>query len=319
MHRGVIGLGQHRGDRVVPRALGDPEVDRSHDREADRRDHLECGVEHAVRAVGQHALVGHEDVLEQDVVARGAAHAERVPVVEHGHTLARDRHGHVEHAQALLRIVVREHRREHCARDRLAREHLPAGDAVAAVDLGRGAARVGEVGTAGGDEHDALVGDPAQGGLGAGQPAAVAPRGEGGHVLVHRGRERRRGAVLGEFALHHRDLADGGAVTAEFARDRDREQPLVAQVLEGLAHPRSLAVVALGVLGEHGAGRGGASDELGLELGRRLQVGIHGHGLGHVGSPVVDAPTVRIGRGTPHPRAHASSGLGRRARVAARA
>ena len=36
----------------------------------------------AVRTVGEHPLVGHEHVLEHDVVAGGAAHAERVPVVE---------------------------------------------------------------------------------------------------------------------------------------------------------------------------------------------------------------------------------------------
>ena len=32
-----------------------------------------------------------------DVVAPGAAHAQRVPVVEHGDALGADRDGHVEH------------------------------------------------------------------------------------------------------------------------------------------------------------------------------------------------------------------------------
>ena len=141
----------------------------------------------------------------------------------------------------------REHRRHHRAAGGLAHEALAAADAVAAVDRDGLAGGVGEVAAAGGDEHDLLVGDAAQGRLGAGQPAAVAPRGEAGDVLVHRARQRGRAAVVAELALQVRELADGGAVAAELDGDGGPEQADVAQGVVRLGHEGAVAVVALGV------------------------------------------------------------------------
>ena len=75
-------------------------------------------------------------------------------------------------------VVEHEHRREHVADGHLAGEHLAPGHAEAALDGRRHAAGPGEVGAAGGDEHDAFVGDAAQRRLGARQTAPVAPRRE---------------------------------------------------------------------------------------------------------------------------------------------
>ena len=180
-------------------------------------DHLQRRVDDAVGTVGQHPLVGHEDVLDDHVVAPRAPHAQGVPVVEDGDALT-EGHRHVEDAGPLVRVVVAEHRRHDGAGGRLAGEDLATGDPVAAVDLDRLATRVGEVGAAGRDEQDALVGDAAQGGLGAGEAAAIAPRGEGGDVLVHRARQRGRAAVVGELAL------DGGRL-AGWSRRRRPARP----------------------------------------------------------------------------------------------
>ena len=126
---------------------------------ATRDDDLQRRVEHAVRPPGQHPLGGHEDVVDVDVVAPGAAHPQRVPVVEHGDALGVDRHGHVQHDRRAV-LVEHEHRREHVADRDLAGEDLVPADAVAAVDGHGRAAGVGEVGAARRDEHDAVVGDP---------------------------------------------------------------------------------------------------------------------------------------------------------------
>ena len=71
-----------------------------------------------------------------------------------------------------------------------------------------------------------------------GQPAPVAPRREGGDVLVHRQRQRRRAAVVGELAHHHR-RSGGSSRPSRRARSarRGRGTPCVAEVLEGLVRP----------------------------------------------------------------------------------
>ena len=71
-------------------------------------------------------------------------------------------------------------------------------------------------------------------------------------------------AVVGEFADHHRCLADRRPHAAELGRHGEGEEAGVAEVLEGLLHPRALGVVAGGVLGENRAEAGRPSDELGL-------------------------------------------------------
>ena len=200
-------------------------------------------IDDAVRAVGQHPLVRDEDVVERDAVAGGAAHAEAVPVVEDGHAVRRDRHGHVQHPAALLGIVVGEHRRHHRPGRRLAAEHLAARHEVAAVDLGGLAARVGLIGAAGGDEHDALVGHPAQGRLGPGHVTPVPPGGEGDDVLVHRGGQSGGAAVVGQLALDGGDVADGAAAAAELGRHADGEQPGLAEGPKALVHEGAVAVV----------------------------------------------------------------------------
>ena len=227
----------------------------------DAGDHLQRRVEHVVRTVGHDALVGNEHVLDRDVVAARAAHAERVPVVVDGDAVDLHGHGHVEHALAAFGIVVDEHRGEHVAGGRLAGEHLAAAHLVAAVDLDRLAAGPGEVTAAGGHEHDPVVDDPAQRRLRPRQAAPVAPGGERRDVLVHRRGERRRAAVLGELALHHRHLADRRPLAAELGRYRDREQPRVLDVLERLGHPGAVPVVPSGVLGEHRSARRGPCHE----------------------------------------------------------
>jgi len=88
------------GDRRVGCRLGDTEVDGPDDREGDAGDHLQRRVDDAVGPVGKHALVGDEDVRDAHVVARRAAHPERVPVLFDDDAV-RHRDCHVEHAQAL--------------------------------------------------------------------------------------------------------------------------------------------------------------------------------------------------------------------------
>ena len=68
--------------------------------------------------------------------------------------------------------------------------------------------------------------------------------------------------MVGEFAHHHRRLADRRAHAAELGRYGEGEQAGVAQVLEGLLHPRAVGVVAGCVLGEHRPEPGGPGDQL---------------------------------------------------------
>ena len=145
-------------------------------------------------------------------------------------------------------------------------KRLCAGDPVAAVDLDRLAAGVGVVAAAGRDEQDALVGDPAQGGLGAGQPAAVAPGGERDDVLVHRARQRGRAAVVGELALQRGQLGDGGAVAAELGGHGRLQQAGVAERVVRLGDEAAVGVVPGGVLGERRPDGGGALGEVGRSL-----------------------------------------------------
>ena len=218
-------------------ALGDAEVDGTDHDEADAGDDLQRGVDLAVGPVGQHALVRDEDVVEVDVVAGRAAHAERVPALDDADAVAGERDRHVQDAQAAVRVVVHEHRRQHGADGRLADERLAAADPIAALDLDGGAAGVGVVAAARGDDDDAVLGDATQGGLCSRQVPAVAPRGERGDVLVHRRREGGRAAALGQLALDGGDLADRGSVAAQLGRDGDGQEAGVADVLERFVHP----------------------------------------------------------------------------------
>ena len=81
-------------------------------------------------------------------------------------------------------------------------------------------------------------------------------------VLVHRGGQRGRAAVVGQLALHVRRLSrDRGAATAELDGNAEGEEAGVAEGVERLRDEGAVAVVAGGVLGERGADRGRAVDE----------------------------------------------------------
>ena len=180
----------------------------------------------------------------------GAPHAHGVPGVEHRHAFGRHGHGHVEHDPALVGVVEGEHRREDGAHRGLAGEDLAPADLVAALDPHGLAPGPGQVGAAGRHQHDALVGDAAQRGLGAGQAAAVAPGGEQHHVVVHRRGQGGRGAVPGQLPLGHRDLADRRAAAAELHRNGEGQVAAAAQEVVGLGDERAVTVVARRVLGD---------------------------------------------------------------------
>ena len=266
LHDRIVGPGRRGGKRGRVRGLGDAEVHRGDDRHGDAADHVQRRIDHTVRPVGRNPLVRHEHVLEDDVVAGGAADPERVPIVEDGHALTGEGHRHVEHPAALLGIVEPEHRRHHGAVRRLAGEHLARRHPVATVDPRRLAPRPGEVGPARRHEHDPVVGNAAQGGLGAGHGAPVAPGREAHDVLVHRGRQGGRPAMVRELALHHRHLPVGGPQATELGRHRQRHQSRLAEQPQALLDERALRVVPGGVASDLGADRGGAIDQVVIRI-----------------------------------------------------
>ncbi len=125
---------------------------------------------------------------------------------------------------------------------------------------------MGVVATAGGDDHDAVLGDAAQRRLRAGEPASVPPGGEGGDVLMHRRRKGSRPAVLGQLALDEGDLTDGCAVAAELSGHGDRQQAFIADVLERLVHPGAVPVVTSRVLDKGRPAGGGSFDECAIDF-----------------------------------------------------
>ena len=96
LDRGRVGLVADGVDRRCRGRFGDAEVDGRDDREGDADDDLQGRVDDAVRAVGEDLLVGHEHVLDRDVVARRATHAHRVPRVVDRDAVA-ERHRRVQH------------------------------------------------------------------------------------------------------------------------------------------------------------------------------------------------------------------------------
>ena len=194
----------------------------------------------------------------------------RMPIASHVSTTWTpgddERNGHVQHAQASFRVVVGEHRRHDGAGRRLADEDLASGHAIAAVGPNCRTSWVGEIGTTGRHQHDAVVVDPSQGGFGAGQPPTPAPRRERRHVLVHARREGCRSAVLGQFALHRGEVADRRAGPAELGGHAEGEQAALAQVLERVANPGAIDVVATGVRGELRPAGCGQGQEVSVRL-----------------------------------------------------
>ena len=111
-----------------------------------------------------------------------------------------------------------------------------------ALDFATARGHAGEVGAAGGDEHDPLLGDAPQRGLGTRQPTAVAPRGERHHVLVHRCGERRRAAVSGQLSQHLADLGVGRPSTSQLDGHQRRHHPRLFELAVVLAHEPPLEV-----------------------------------------------------------------------------
>ncbi len=120
---------------------------------------------------------------------------------------------------------------------------------------------MGLVGAAGGDEHDALVGDPTQGCLGARHVAPVPPGGEGDDVLVHGRGEGGGAAVVRQLPLDGGDVADGPTASSQLGRHADGEEPGVPEGTETLGHEGAVAVVDPGEGGDLGAHRRGGVGE----------------------------------------------------------
>ena len=113
------------------------------------------------------------------------------------------------------------------------------------VDRRRRPARPGEVGAAGRDEDDALVGDAAQRGLGTGQSPPVAPRREQRDVMCIADGER--ASIRSAWPARAGPSPPGGSWRPRppsSLGDGDRQVARRAAEVEGLGHEGAVAVVA---------------------------------------------------------------------------
>ena len=235
------------GSRQVGRSFGDAHVGGHQDRQGDRHGDRPGDVPLALRALQADRLARHEDVLEQHRVRTGPAHSQRVPVVEDSDALGVEGHREVEHA------VPEPRARDHQVRARgPTREHLPGVDAIAAVDLGHLAVRVDPVRGAGADEHELLGCDAAEQRL-RGQTLAEAPHGRRHEVGVHRERERRGRAVVGQYAHGAAQLLERCVAAPELTGHEGGEEAVLREGLVRLGDEAPLPVVSSGRLLEQGA------------------------------------------------------------------
>ncbi len=176
-----------------------------------------------------HDRVGQEGVRDLDVVRSGAAHAERPPGVEDLHPFRLERQRKVEHGRSALGVVVNAGRHQDVAGRHAARENLPPGQPVAAVNLFEPARSVEPVRAAARNQDQVFGGDAPQHRLGrlvAGPPEI---RERPDQVRVHREGQRRRAAVPRQLADHPAQLAMRRAAATELRGHAGRERAALAQ------------------------------------------------------------------------------------------
>ncbi len=122
-------------------------------------------------------------------------------------------------------------------------------DQIAAVGFGHGTVGLQPVAGARADEHELSFGDLLEQGL-TDLTVPVLPNCGGDEMLVHRERQRRGAAVLGEGAQHICDLAVRSSASAQFFRDRRGEHAPLFQRRVVLADKRVALVMGLGPAGE---------------------------------------------------------------------
>ena len=219
----------------------------------------------------QRRVLSDEHVLEQQRARHRAAHAERIPVADHGDAVGLGGHGEIERVAARGLFALRDLGAEHAVvvgvagkrgKDLLA-VHEPAaldrlcfgaeGDAA-----GRGRAAFGErlrIDRAVID--DALVVDRAPPlVLGAGRRVHVEIVGERTgpqrRADVHVPGQRGRAAIAADLGGRQRVGLVVGAETAMLFRDRDSEQAGAMQIPVVLGREFRVAIVGRGAAGKHG-------------------------------------------------------------------
>jgi hypothetical protein len=203
-----------------------------------------------------HRRVGQEGIRDLDIVRSGAAHPERPPGVEDLHALCLERQRKVEHGRPALGIVEDAGRHQDVARWHAARENLPPGEPVSAVNLFEPARAVEPVRATARNKDQAFGRDPPQHRLGrlvAGPPEV---RERSDQVRVHREGQRCRTAVPRELADHAAQFAMGGAAASELRGHAGRERPVIAQLGVVFSNERVVLVVRRRSLRELGAERG---------------------------------------------------------------
>jgi hypothetical protein len=134
--------------RLVARPFGDAEIGRIDQRKRLLADDVEERAPFALRAAPGDRGVGHEHIIEHEVLRACPAHAERAPCLPDRHALSLERHAEMQHRGAGLRIVV------HCTRHReithrcTVGEDLARAQAETALDFGRDAGAFQSVRTA---------------------------------------------------------------------------------------------------------------------------------------------------------------------------
>jgi hypothetical protein len=130
----VEALACHR-ERRIACGLGNPEIDGIDQRQ---RDHSWIEMKGYAPFAGgssqQQGRVGHEDVLDDDVVRAGPAHTERAPVVLGRDAPLRDRDRELQDGRARVRIVVDRLRHEQVAGGNAAGKNLASVDPPAVLD-----------------------------------------------------------------------------------------------------------------------------------------------------------------------------------------
>ena len=220
-----------RRQRQIARALGDAQIRGVDDGQRDQADDVHRRMPLPGRTA--HALrrrLGNEDVLQLDVVRPGAAHAEHAPRVEHGHARRVDRHREMDDGRPVRGIVV--DARSSSARSppgaplpKILRPFIlkPPSTLVSVPDPASQSAPPLVTRTS------VLGGDLAQHRLGplvAGAPGVGHDR---DHVRVHRGRQRRRAAMMRQLADHRAQLRVRRAAAAELGGHAGGEQAALLQ------------------------------------------------------------------------------------------
>ena len=227
-------------DGEVVGASGDAGVDvreaehpPGEDREVERR-----GGGHAGGADERHALVGHERAVEDRVLARRRAHAERVPGLLDPVALRVAGQERVDDARAGRVARVHPVQSEVRPDGREAAEDLAAGEVPAALGALRARGReeqrdvVAGLAVAGGEDVACgrLLEQPGE----ARVAGAVEVGGDARPVEVHVDRDRGRGRDVGEPALQPSHLGERQPRPAEVRRDREVEVAGVAKLVEVL-------------------------------------------------------------------------------------